>query len=100
MLLDNRVVVPASLKTCVLDMILDTHLGIVKMKSFARQYVHWPRLDQDIEQLVRKCPTCQQSPAPAPLHPWEFPSRPWNRLHIDYAGPVQGKMTLVIIDAH
>ena len=25
---------------------------------------------------------------------------PWARLHLDYAGPVQGKMILVLIDAH
>ena len=102
-LLGNRVVVPAALRTLVLDLLHDTHVGIVRMKSFSRSYVFWPSMDKDIEQLVRTCPTCQQSrpsPGSAPLHPWEFPSRPWSRLHIDYAGPVQGKMVLVIIDAH
>ena len=24
----------------------------------------------------------------------------WNRIHIDYAGPIEGKMVLVVIDAH
>ena len=41
-----------------------------------------------------------ESTAEAPLHPWEFPGRPWSRLHIDYAGPVQGKMILVIVDSY
>jgi len=36
----------------------------------------------------------------AALHPWEWPSRPWSRIHIDYAGPLMGKMFLIIIDAH
>lgn len=31
---------------------------------------------------------------------WSWPTRPWARLHIDYAGPFQGKMILVLIDAH
>ena len=39
------------------------------------------------------------APAPAPLHPWEFPHRPWERLHADFAGPFQGKMFLIVIDA-
>ena len=39
-------------------------------------------------------------PAAAPLHPWQWPTRPWSRLHIDYAGPLDGKMFLVVIDAH
>ena len=39
-------------------------------------------------------------PATAALHRWEWLSRPWARLHIDYAGPFMGKMFLIIIDAH
>ena len=34
------------------------------------------------------------------MHPWRWPTRPWSRLHIDYAGPLLGQMFLVIIDAH
>lgn len=36
----------------------------------------------------------------APLIPWKWPSRPWCRLHIDYAGPFLGHMWFLIIDAH
>ena len=36
----------------------------------------------------------------SPLQPWEWPGRPWSRLHVDYAGPFMGKMFLLIIDAH
>ena len=39
-----------------------------------------------------QAPPIRRSPAPAPLHPWEWPSRPWARLHIDHAGPFQGKL--------
>ena len=35
-----------------------------------------------------------------PLQPWTWPTRPWARLHLDYASPVEGKMILIIIDAH
>ena len=34
------------------------------------------------------------------LHPWEWPSRPWARVHIDHAGPFQGKLFLLLVDAH
>ena len=40
------------------------------------------------------------SPSKAPLHPWEYPSRPWAWIHIDHAGPFMGKMFLVVIDTH
>ena len=35
-----------------------------------------------------------------PLKPWSWPSKPWNRLHIDYVGPFMNSMFLLIIDAH
>ena len=91
----NRVVIPRNLQPEVLEMLHEGHIGIVKTKSFARRYVYWPGIDKDIEQSTRP------SPGPAPLHPWGVPSRPWSRVHIDYAGPLPGnKMVLVIIDAH
>ena len=46
---------------------------------------------------------CQDSanmPQASALHPWEWPGRPWFRVHMDYAGPIQGKWILVIVDAH
>jgi len=35
-----------------------------------------------------------------PLHPWQWPTRPWTRLHVDFAGPIDGKMLLIIVDSH
>ena len=52
---------------------------------------------------MRYCGGCQETannPARAPLHQWDYPALPWQRLHIDFAGPVYGKMLMVIIDAH
>ena len=60
-------------------------------------------MDKDIDQLVQKCEECQQvKPAPpkAPLHPWQWPSRPWSRIHVDFAGPMQGKTFLLVIDSY
>ena len=34
------------------------------------------------------------------VHRHLWPSEPWSRLHLDYAGPLQGKIFLVIVDAH
>ena len=38
-------------------------------------------------------------PLSAPLHPWEWPWQPWRRVHVDYAGPLEGHIILVIVDA-
>lgn len=36
----------------------------------------------------------------APCHPWEWPTQPCTRLHIDYTGPFMGKMFLVVVDTN
>ncbi|XP_049333711.1 uncharacterized protein K02A2.6-like [Astyanax mexicanus] len=39
-------------------------------------------------------------PCQAPLHPWVWPSKPWERIHVDFAGPTEGHMYMVVVDAH
>ena len=99
----GRVVVPPQGRKKVLIDLHGGHPGVSRMKALSRSLVWWPGLDSDIEKIVKACAPCQQSqpsPAVAPLHPWQWPTRPWSRLHIDYAGPMDGKMFLVVIDAH
>ena len=71
------------------------------MKALARGLLWRPKLDNDIEQYVKHCDSCQRTRySLAPLHPWEFTKRPWSSLHGDYAGPVNGKMLFIIVDSH
>ena len=53
------------------------------------------KMDTNLEEKVKRCATCR-----LPVHPWEWPGSPWSRVHVDYAGPVRGKMFLLIIDVH
>ena len=56
-----------------------------------------------IEETATTCPTCQKNrcmPQPAPLHPWDWPEEPWQRIHVDFAGPFEDRMFLVAVDAH
>ena len=99
----TRVIVPVKLRNKVLIELHDSHPGISRMRNLARQYVWWPGMDKDIEKEVQNCSTCQalcNMPQSAPLHVWEWPQRPWTRVHADYAGPLEGKMFLILIDAH
>ena len=86
-----RVIVPVKLRTQILNLLHESHPGVVRLKALARSYVWWPGIDCDIEKLVKQCFGCQKNqnmPAIAPLHPWEWPSSPWERIHIDFAGPL------------
>ena len=94
-LVRSRVVIPPPGRDLVLKQLHDTHPGVTKMKTLAQLYVWWPGLDSDIVSTMQKCDICQvnrPSPSKAPVHPWEWPSRPWTRIHIDHAGPFQGKL--------
>ena len=61
-------------------------------------------MDPDIKERVQQCSSCQlnqEAPPKAPLQPWNWPTRPWVHMHIDFAGPMAGeKMYLIVIDAH
>ena len=99
----SRIIVPESVRTKLLNELHDAHPGVVRMKALARSYVWWPQLDQHIEHLVRCCDYCQQhqnNKPTGPIHPWALPDGPWQRVHADYFGPVEGKMLLLIIDAY
>jgi len=99
----SRVVIPPPCRQAVLMELHEGHPGITRMKSLARMYVWWPGINTDIEKSVCLCRECQQvqsSPPVAPLHPWKWPTQPWARLHVDFAGPLEGKYILVTVDAH
>ncbi|XP_045763671.1 uncharacterized protein K02A2.6-like [Maniola jurtina] len=97
-----RLIIPQSLQERVLFEIHSGHLGIVKMKSIARNYVYWPSIDKDIESVGQKCEACRNvrdAPPKTTLHPWEFPAGPWKRLHADFA-QFHGKYYIVVVDAY
>ena len=97
----NRVIVPTKLRGRVIETRHGGHTRTVKMKGLAKGYVWWPRMNEDLEGVTKRCEGCQgvaNNPKQAPLLKWEYPAYPWQRLHIDFAGPFQGKMFLVVVD--
>ena len=86
-----------------MQLLHEGHPGMTRMNAIAQGVVWWPGIDAEIERKVRECNKCQmhqKSQSLAPLHPWEWPNRPWTRLHIDFAGPFEGRMFLFTIDSH
>ena len=99
----SRVVVPPKLRNSLLHELHAGHAGSSRMKELARSYIWWPDLDADLEHISNSCPEClaqRAQPPKAELHPWEWPNHPWHRIHVDYAGPVNGRYFLVVVDAH
>jgi hypothetical protein len=99
----NRVVIPQKIQARMIEELHRDHPGVTRMKAIARSYLWWPGLDKDLENCAKSCVSCQavkSSPAKAPLHPWMWPAKPWQRIHIDFVGPFLGKNFLVVVDAH
>ena len=86
-------IVPPPGRRKVIQELHEGHLGATRMKMLARSFVWWPQIDKELEDIVKTCDACQHSrhlPPVAPLQPWEWPQKPWVRLHADYAGPFLG----------
>ncbi len=99
----TRVLIPTIFREALLNELHSEHSGMVRMKSVARGIIWWPCMDRDIESVVRGCLDCQEQanhPVSVVPTPWKWPSSPWTRLHIDFAGPFLGYSFLVVVDAH
>ena len=98
-----RVIIPQKMRKSVLDMLHSTHMGVSSMKSLSRGYVWWPGLDGEIERVTKTCEACcrnQRMPNRSVPHPWVAPSGPWERIHVDFAGPFMGYMWLLTVCAY
>jgi transposase InsO family protein len=99
----DRIVVPPRFRRRILQQLHVGHPGIPRMKNLARSFVYWPKIDQDIKDFVRKCNDCASNanmPVKTHLQSWPTPVRPWQRIHVDYCGPLQGLYFFVVVDAH
>ena len=96
-------IIPPRQRAQLLEELHEGHLGIVKMKTLARSYMWWPGMDKPIKEAAKGCTgsqLTQTNPKTAPLHAWEWPARPWQSIHVDFARPFLGMMFLIIVDAH
>ena len=78
------------------------HQQVVRMKALAHSHFWWSCLDKDNEELAKTCAACKvvkNTPTKVPLHPWAWPTLPWQRVHVDFAAPFAGKMFLLVNDA-
>ncbi|GFR13178.1 uncharacterized protein K02A2.6 [Trichonephila clavata] len=99
----QRVCIPRKFQKNVLEELLAGHLGIVKMKAIARSFVYWKNIDKDIEEAAKNCFDCARykaDPTKAKVHYWVYPSLPWERIHVELAGPIFEYTFFLIVDAH
>ncbi|XP_065180067.1 uncharacterized protein K02A2.6-like [Sycon ciliatum] len=96
----ERFIVPASMQQYVLRILHESHQGVEKCKYRASECVYWPGIQQDIEDMVKRCPVCQRfqpSNCREPMLPHEIPKLPWTKLGSDIL-EFNGRYYLVVAD--
>lgn len=90
----HRLVVPGSLQKRLIDIAHETHQGIVRTKQRLRELYWWPKMDAQVESLIKDCTTCSQNDKSvttynAPLQPVPLPDAAWEKVSIDIVGPFE-----------
>ena len=97
----EQVVIPAVLTKKMLKDFHTEYPRMGRMKALMRNYVYWPGMDKDIENMAKSCKICALV-AKVPLlkfNPWPNTDKPWSCWRIDYAGPIKGTYFFVIVDS-
>ncbi|CAK1584103.1 unnamed protein product [Parnassius mnemosyne] len=98
----NKIVIPNKLRKQVLVAAHEGHPGIVSMKERLRAKVWWPKIDKDVEMLVKSCKGCTLvglPNLPVPMKRRELPAEPWVDIAMDLLGPLPtNDYLLVVID--
>ena len=79
----ERVVIPNSMRSEMLQKIHESHLGMEKCRARARSVMYWPAISNDINEMIAKCSTCvkyRRENEREPLTPHEVPLLPWQKL--------------------
>ena len=86
-LYQDRVVVPLSLRPCVLNSLHSAHQGVSAMQSRAQAVVFWPGMSLDIQDTRSRCRDCNRnapSQAQIPSEPAVPPLTPFEQIFADY----------------
>ena len=99
----TRIVIPSELCQRALTLAHEGHQGIVKTKQLLREKIWFPKIDQEVEKLLKSCLACQANGPNIkrdPLQMSPLPPTPWHTVHIDFCGPFLTGYFLVVIDAY
>ena len=102
LLYSEMVVIPKKLQNRILRDFYTGHPGINRMKSLMRSYVYWPKMDNDITDMIEKCKGCALAAKapPTTFKPWPKTEQPWSRTHVDFAGPLDDFYYLIVVDSY
>jgi hypothetical protein len=77
----ERIVIPRKMRRRALDMLHESHQGIVKTKQLARDLIYWPGINKQV--VVNKCGSCKERRSVQQKEPMPIPTRPWQHVAED-----------------
>jgi hypothetical protein len=95
----NRIAVPHSLQKRIIELAHEGHQGVNRTKSLLREKVWFPQIDSMVESRILNCIPCQATYDPKqrePLLMTELPSRPWEKVSMDFYGPLPSGHSLLV----
>ena len=89
LLYNERVVIPKKLQNRILRDFHTGYRGINRMKSLMRISVYWPKIDNDITDMIKKCKGCALAAKATrtTFKPWPKREQPRSRIRADFADP-------------
>ena len=67
-----------------------------------RSYFYWPKMDNNITDMIEKCKGCALAAkaAPTTFKPWPKTKQPRSRIHVDFAGTLEDFYRLIVVDSY
>ena len=98
----DKVIIPQSLRADAISLAHEGHQCADKTLKLLRQSCWFPNMNKDVGEYVQSCLGCNAASTrtiPVPLKPNLLPDRPWQKVHVDFKGPIGGQYYLhVMID--
>ena len=97
-----RLLIPLTLRSKIITLAHQGHLGIVKAKQLLRSKSFWSGMGSDIEKGISNCLPCQavaRASTPPSIKFTELPKQRWEHTGADFYGPTpNGQKLLIILD--
>lgn len=84
---------PASLRSRLIALAHKRHIGMTGTKKKLRLYYWWPGMDGSVDTMLGNCSECGHAEKSlrtynTPLSPITFLQQPWEKLGMDFVGPM------------
>ncbi|XP_060723274.1 uncharacterized protein K02A2.6-like [Tachysurus vachellii] len=99
-LYDDRIIIPQTMRSDILQRLHSGHQGIVKCRERAKCSVWWPGLSKEIQSLINNCKDCLETRPTQkrePLLTTPLPNRPWEKIGADIC-EVDKQHYLIVVD--